>query len=152
MPRFDNMRDAKKNVEKELSQIFRAGALEVFAKVIQGSPVGKRQLWKVNKNRGKRKLIPKGYIGGNFRGNWQASVNTPIAGILPKAYTRTERLAKTLHAGIKLKDILYLTNNLPYAQRLEEGHSTQRPNGWVRTTVAAGEASIQKAAALYGGF
>jgi hypothetical protein len=121
--------------------------------VIQGSPVGNRELWKINKNRNKRKLLPKGYVGGNFRGNWQASVNTPLAGIiLPKSATkRREQLEKTINSKVTLQDILYLTNNLPYAQRLEEGWSTQRPNGWVRVTVANGEAAIQKMASKFVG-
>ncbi|NTX09022.1 hypothetical protein, partial [Myxococcus sp. CA040A] len=36
----------------------------------------------------------------------------------------------------KLGDTVYVTNNLPYARRLEFGHSAQAPRGMVRVTVA----------------
>ncbi len=153
MPRFNDLKGAKDNVYKELSKIFRAGALSVFGAVIEQSPVGNRELWKVNKNRGKRKLQPKGYIGGSFRGNWQASVNAPKRDIIPakKAARRKEKVESTIKSTVTLKDTLYLTNNLPYAQRLEEGWSTQRPTGWIRTIVASGESALKKAAAQFQG-
>jgi len=34
-----------------------------------------------------------------------------------------------------LGDIVYLANNLPYAQRLEDGWSQQAPEGMVKLTV-----------------
>ncbi len=151
MPRYNNIKDAKNGLEKELAEIFRAGALTTFGNVIQGSPVGNRELWQVNKNRGQRKLQPKGYVGGNFRGNWQASVRNPITSIVPDARNRRERLDIAISPNIKLSDVLYLTNNLPYAQRLEEGWSTQRPSGWVRATVVAGEADMRRAASMFKG-
>ena len=36
--------------------------------------------------------------------------------------------------GARAGDTLYITNSLPYAMEIEEGHSQQAPQGMVRTT------------------
>jgi hypothetical protein len=41
-------------------------------------------------------------------------------------------MANRLEAG----SIFYLTNNLPYGERLEYGYSKQAPSGMVRITLA----------------
>ena len=146
MGRYDNIPDAKREVYRNLSKLYRGGALSVFAEIIQQSPVGNPDLWKSGRK-------PKGYIGGTFRGNWQASVNEPIKTILAdaQAVNREEDPAQAI-GTVTLNDTLYLTNNLPYAQAIEEGHSTQRPSGWVRTIVAQGQSELKRrASSLLGG-
>ena len=39
-------------------------------------------------------------------------------------------------AGAAIGDAIYITNNLPYAQVLENGHSQQAPTGMLAITVA----------------
>lgn len=153
MPRFKTIKEAQKNTEKDLANIMRAGAIKVFGAIIEQSPIGNRELWKINQNRGKRKLQPAKYVGGTFRGNWQASINAPKTEVIPDdvAVKRKERVEQSLSGKISLKDVMYLTNNLPYALPLEQGHSTQRPSGWIRTIIEAGHADLQKIAAKYRG-
>jgi hypothetical protein len=43
--------------------------------------------------------------------------------------------ATAASAGFKAGDTIYLTNNLPYIRRLEEGYSQQAPAGMVALTV-----------------
>ena len=75
---------------------------------------------------------------GRFRGNWQASVNSPKDGTLDK----TDPSGGMTVANMALYiggagSVTYLANNLPYAQRLEyEGWSSQAPGGMVRINVA----------------
>ena len=42
--------------------------------------------------------------------------------------------AATVAEGVHAGDVLYITNNLPYAMVIEEGSSKQAPHGMVRTT------------------
>ncbi len=95
-----------------VDKIRRASVLELFSLVIQGTPVDT----------------------GHLRGNWQVSLNSPIL-------SKTERLDKGGDAVIaealanlgSLVDVVYMMNNLPYAERIEyEGHSKQAPGGMVR--------------------
>lgn len=83
---------------------------------------------------------PPGYTGGRFRGNWQVSFDAPTTDETGRV-DKTGNLIKA--AGnytlslfkVGMKDI-YFCNNVPYAYRLEMGHSSQAPGGMVRITAA----------------
>ncbi len=45
---------------------------------------------------------------------------------------------------IVLDEKIYLTNNLPYINKLEYGHSKQAPKGWVRSELVRAQAEIRK--------
>ncbi len=99
-----------------IDKIRRASILELFSLVIDGTPVDK----------------------GLLRGNWQVSLNSPIK-------TTTDRLdpggnaakAEALATLGSLVDIVFMTNNLPYAERIEyESYSHQAPAGMVRVNKA----------------
>jgi hypothetical protein len=68
---------------------------------------------------------------GRFRANWRLNVGsvdyTTTEGVTAKAPSLPEKVAGT---------VLYISNNLPYARRLEYGWSKQAPQGMVRLTVA----------------
>ena len=76
---------------------------------------------------------------GRFRGNWQLQLNDIPSGIVetvdrdggPTITTGESELA-----GAAIGDAIYITNNLPYAQVLENGHSQQAPTGMLAITVA----------------
>ena len=83
---------------------------------------------------------PPGYTGGRFRGNWQVSFDQRAAG-------ETGRIDKAGHETIAAGNLVleqfkvgttavYFCNNVPYAYRLEMGHSSQAPGGMVRITAA----------------
>jgi hypothetical protein len=76
---------------------------------------------------------------GRFRGNWQATINTPATGTLttldPSGQKTTGQIV-TFTEGLSGGRITYLTNNLPYAQKLEYGYSGQAPQGMVRRNAA----------------
>lgn len=103
--------------------------IDLGTSLVEKSPVGDAKYWK--------KPPPPGYVGGRFRGNWQYGLNAVNA-------TTTEAIDPSGSATIetivgKVEDkasgnIHYLTNSLPYAQRLEEGWSRQAPAGFVILT------------------
>lgn len=103
----------------------------------------------------------KGYVGGRFRANWQYGVDAPPeaelfepdAGPYPSAGAVVAALASSIGgttaggASTGLAGHLhYLVNNLPYAQRLEEGWSSQAPSGMVAITVVEFQGYVDKAA------
>lgn len=98
------------------------------------SPVGNPKLWL-----DKRKAdwaVRTGYVGGQFRGNWQLGVNQRPVGWLPGkidpsgATTVAENISKIPKMASR-GYTFYLVNNAPYAMALEEGHSTQAPHAFV---------------------
>lgn len=91
-------------------------ALDVFANVINMSPVDT----------------------GRFKGNWQTAVGAPVSGTIealdPSGAVVTAKVAGVVET-LEVGDVIYMVNNLPYAERLEEGYSGQAPSGMVRLTV-----------------
>ena len=86
---------------------------------------------------------------GRFRGNWQASVNTPkVTQLKRKDRTGTSTITAVNNVLEKFSmgQTFYLTNNLPYARRLEYGsHSKQAPNGFWRINVMRVQSELEKA-------
>lgn len=104
---------AKKNPEKVMRQV----SIKLFSAIIKASPVDT----------------------GCFRMNWMASGGIPASGITD-ATDKSGNIATGNATGFVLKASDWheftLTNNLPYAQRLEYGWSQQAPAGVVRTNVS----------------
>lgn len=76
---------------------------------------------------------------GRFRMNWMPSGGTPASGVTD-ATDKSGNIAIGNATGFVLKAADWreftLTNNLPYAQRLEYGWSQQAPQGFVRVNVS----------------
>lgn len=104
---------AKKNPEKVMRQV----SIKLFSAIIKASPVDT----------------------GRFRMNWMASGGTPATGTTD-ATDKSGNIATGNATSFVLKATDWreftLTNNLPYAQRLEYGWSQQAPQGMVRTNVS----------------
>lgn len=89
---------------------------------------------------------PEGYVGGRFRGNWQVGVNSDVT-------TEIDRIDKNGSSTVSVEaakiptqaagKVYYIANNLPYAQALETGHSTQAPQGVVGVTVLEFESIVR---------
>ena len=101
---------------EKLDLAVRKIALELFSRVILKSPVDT----------------------GRFRGNWQVAIGALPNGTLDledRTGQATISAATARTAGVEAGDIIYLTNNLPYGPRLEEGYSQQAPAGMVALTI-----------------
>lgn len=84
---------------------------------------------------------------GRFRGNWFAGYSMPT-----EITDRTDisgggsiEAATATALKLNMGDTFYLVNNLPYAQRLEYGYSTQAPSGMVRISVTEFETFVHNA-------
>jgi hypothetical protein len=97
-------------LDKVISQGIRATVFEVGSAIIRQTPVDT----------------------GRARGNWQASVGSPIGSETSNTSEGAAIAKVNSAANASIGDIFYLTNNLPYIRRLEYGYSDQAPDGMVR--------------------
>jgi hypothetical protein len=89
----------------------------------------------LKRNDKKKIKSPDGYVGGRARSNWQCTIGSPAMDEIEGTnYAMTEMAMSMIvpqHAGHKV----YLSNNVPYIQKLEYGHSQQAPAGMVRISI-----------------
>ena len=124
--------------------IIRKIGLDVFRKVVQKSPVDTgrfRGSWQIGINRVDPSVIGGGKEGFDLTeqaGPVKTTTGAPITG------EETTRALSRL-ATAKLGDTIYVSNNLPYARPLENGHSKQAPgpNAILGRTVAEIESEIR---------
>lgn len=72
---------------------------------------------------------------GRARSNWIASLNAPSVAMVEPGQKPDTGAAVS---SFKVTDTAYIANNLPYIRRLNEGHSKQRPAGFVEKAVQSG--------------
>jgi len=106
----DDIKRFNEKVEKRATKLFRGTALSLFGRIITRTPVDT----------------------GRLRGNWQVTLNTSPKGILDSTKVQDTGVMK----AAKLGDSIYIINNLPYAEVIENGSSKQAPQGMVKVTVA----------------
>lgn len=92
---------------------------------------------------------------GRARGNWQTTTITPAKGVIDKqwkarrkdddarrgvnganAKARAMKMGNAAIATLRPFSISHITNNLPYIEALENGHSKRAPQGMLAVTFA----------------
>jgi hypothetical protein len=100
-------------------------AIELFSRVIEKSPVDT----------------------GRFRANWNCSISSPDLSTSestdPSGSGAISKATSTVVSYTLNDQSVFLTNNLPYAERLENGWSKQAPNGMVRLSVMEIQNSVR---------
>jgi hypothetical protein len=88
---------------------------------------------------------------GRARSNWLPSINTPRNDTV-EIGQKPEMVS--VAAGYKLDDTIFIANNLPYIERLNNGWSGQQPTpSWVEATVLKYKISMKRAiGAIKNGF
>lgn len=121
----------KETAEELTYALMQTLVLDLFRELVQGSREG-----------GSGALNGTPVDTGRARGNWQIGIAT-----LPTAVLATEDKqgnaaisregAKILSEALRANpfQVVYVTNNLPYIDRLEDGWSKQAPDGWIRLAV-----------------
>ena len=142
MAKYDNPNDIQnltKNTMNNLNQIMRLAALNLFRQVVQKTPVDT----------------------GRARGNWQVSVGGAAKGIVEGEKSEEQVLQEIIEViyEARIKQGFFLTNNLPYIQKLEyggypnpaktgekliAGFSKQAPAGMVRISMAQIEKDLNE--------
>ena len=105
-------------VDRVLSEATRATLFEVSTAIIKETPAKT----------------------GRARGNWQASVGRgasgEVEGIKSKRHGQAVAISSVDQSvSVAVGGVYFLTNNLPYIERLEYGWSQQAPSGMVRTNM-----------------
>lgn len=103
----------RKRTTKEISRIIQ----NLFTNIVIKTPVDK----------------------GIARGNWNLSLGTPDESFSDQR--KDQSGSNTIDKGnqnladFNLGKTVYITNSTVYIRRLEDGHSNQAPNGWVKTAI-----------------
>ncbi|ELI8407854.1 hypothetical protein RSJ44_004591 [Yersinia enterocolitica] len=118
----DAVFEHNEDLKKDSANLTKTGRLKKRARVTDGMDI----------------KTPAGYTGGRFRGNWQVGLDVQPEGetgrIDPNGNITMavgNYMIEQFKVGTKA---IYFTNNVPYAYRLEFGHSSQAPNGMIRIT------------------
>jgi hypothetical protein len=89
---------------------------------------------------------------GRARLNWRPQIGSAATEALPVPSTPSAGLNTALAEGVavvarykggRVSPVVHITNNLPYIQRLDEGHSKQAPIGFVHTAVLTATGAIK---------
>lgn len=139
----EQIRAFAKSADERADLVVRKIIFDLSTALVLKSPVGDPKYWK--------RKPPPGYVGGRFRGNWQYAsdgIDHTITSPIDKSGGATiSRIVGKVTART-LGHVHYITNSLPYANRLEEGHSwRQAPIGMVQVTILEFEPIVRSAAA-----
>lgn len=119
--------DLRKYAEKyrlRMEDVARAVPVELASRVILASPVDT----------------------GRFRGNWNVATNRVDATTTEDTDKAGDKaISRAQAVKVQLGDDVYVTNNLPYAQALEDGHSQQAPAGMVGVTLRSFTETVNRA-------
>ena len=76
---------------------------------------------------------------GRFRGNWFTQIGSVSSNVNHSLFDKSGSVALNqagaIAAKIEAGDVIYMSNSLPYAGRLEYGYSQQAPVGMVRVSI-----------------
>lgn len=127
----------RERVIRAAQEVVKVAAIEMVNAAITISPVGNAELWLYkHPTRGYIDYLgyfgsaPDGYVGGRFRSNWFLTQTVPSAKSTTEIKDESSMIgAYTQQILGKYSDSWVLTNNLPYAQRIDDGWSSQSPTG-----------------------
>jgi len=121
-----------KKTDARLNTVIKHIVLDVAKELIERSPVGDASYWE--------SPPPTGYVGGRFKGSWMFETgNVPASDpmtIDASGGSSMNQIEGGVGSNRMSGAVHYIANNVPYAKRLEEGHSRrQAPQGIVGLTV-----------------
>jgi hypothetical protein len=120
----DRIRKRAVEVEKGVTEAVRKAALAIDRRVVFATPVDT----------------------GRARANWRAALGGPFTKELDSTDAGAAiSQAQGVIAGSKPGQAIYISNNVPYIVRLNEGSSAQAPAGFVEDALLAGAEIIRKA-------
>lgn len=94
---------------------------------------------------GSRLVVRSPVRSGRFRGNWFYTEGAPSSASTQSVNSPEVQDLAALPAQASGR-VHYITNSLPYAWKLEHGHSKQAPAGMVGLTVVEFQSIVSKAA------
>lgn len=154
--------DIKKFTQKcgeNADKVVKSILFSIAGEIMERSPVGDPSKWQgwdasasVRDNEAhwlrKAGFVGEEYEGGHFRANWQIGVNAMPQGEISGIDKSGNATLAKIRANIPAKAaglVYYLTNNVPYAIPLEDGHSKQAPEGIVGLTALKFQSYVNEA-------
>ena len=84
----------------------------------------------------KRLILATPVDTGRAQSNWMPSLGSPASGQRePMQPAEAMTIAQSTFSAAPPFPVLWLSNNLPYIRRLNQGHSKQAPAGFVETVI-----------------
>ena len=90
---------------------------------------------------------------GRARGNWQLTQRSPAKDVVPEDSAKVSssetppsailQEAEQTASGSQMGDDIWISNNLPYIETLEEGRSQQAPHGMVALSLVEAEQGLE---------
>jgi hypothetical protein len=83
---------------------------------------------------------------GRARANWLPSLNVAITSVtdaVDKSGSGAIAKLSSVMSNFKLGDDVYISNNLPYIGRLNDGYSKQAPIGFVEKAVQTAKSALE---------
>lgn len=125
-------------------------SLNITAWVQKAKARGDLVVRKVALDVGSRVVLRSPVDTGRFRANWQYGVGRPNTAVLEAVDKSGQSSIGRITAGAataRLGDVIYVSNSLPYALKLEAGSSKQAPGGMVGLTVVEFQAAVDRSVA-----
>ncbi len=120
------IKQVKKVIPKHAALIHQKAHIQLSDSLVFATPVGNPSLW--------QSPPPAGYAGGRARGGWQSSVHAPKlseTGTLDRNGSNTAQAGQSISRSIGFAIKSFITNNVPYIIRLNEGWSKQIPADFI---------------------
>lgn len=118
--------------EEKLETVMHYGITEFCRRLIARTPYGMPERWVAHR-------APPGYRPGTARAGWHVSSGAPVVALPSRPDVTGQLTLSTIVAALPGQisgKVLYISNNVPYIEELERGHSPQSPpNAMVGLTV-----------------
>ena len=144
-------RRAREAVIAASKEVVKVAAFDAFNTAIVISPVGNPDLWVTKDSNGNYvdyiayKGYPDGYVGGRFRSNWNLSFSGFDVSTTDSAVSKQAKKGQLQEVFTAPYTGYYAyTNSLPYAQRIDNGWSSQAPTGITEVVKLRTERKVPK--------
>lgn len=114
---FTEMSTITARIRTRIERLVKDSIFELGRRINEYSPVGDARYW--------QSPPPSGYVGGHYRRNWQYGFNSEPVGELDG--TTNDFVGRLQVELTHFSGVHYIYNNVPYAQRIENGWSRQAP-------------------------
>ena len=128
----------KSNIDYRAKNVALADAYDANVDARNATNTGKKKFKKLTKaERAQNYFVNdlaagKGYVGGRFRGSHIVSIGAEdftVTTEIDRTGSITMSKGQAVLEDVKPYTQVFIQTNLPYAERLENGHSTQAPDG-----------------------
>lgn len=133
--------------EKGLAGLMRMATIEFYRQVTISTPVDTgraRAGWFITLGKPSDEVIPEAPQSNGGKKTRKNKKKKKGGKKKKGTYYKTPPIDQRMPATISARDTVYVTNNTPYIQRLNEGYSEQAPARFVETAAAKVQSSMKR--------